>query len=698
MTPSTKRRFDILRRHFVAIATTRYDSHLHDLPGVVDEVATMSGWACADGLDEARRFTPWHPELADNPTRDQLRQALGSSGWNADDAAVVFVTGHGVDQHDTHWLILKESEPAKLHTTAVRTAELLGTLAETDVQHVMVILDLCFAGKVAADVVRFAETLPNTWLVLAAVSKTTKATTRALTTAIAGFLEELGRPEGEQFDHGPYLRVDQFISAIQERLGDRQWPAIINDPDMGESPCLPNPRWTPEQAPSVEGRRADLALRPEDLEAHWGPRARGVTEHNDPGWLFTGRADLMRRLIAAATGPAGTVVLTGCAGSGKSAALARLVTLSDPTFCERYAAEVALIDDELRPPVGAVDVALLATGKLPEQLLAQLSDALGVPGPATANPSLEDRLTAWREWLTTRDKPVTIVLDALDESSDPHGLLTTVLARLSEGLPRPLVRLLVGVRSPGGPDEPASTAVQARLPGGRPLADLAEQTLNADRIRVDEPPWWHQSDVADYAASILRHTDPSPYTTPLSPDGPNSSDSPDGPDGSAGLAAGQDLAGEVGKALAKHTGTSFLVARIAATSLAARPAVIDPTDERWLDAVRDGVLGVFRDDLHNRLDNDEDRLRAVHLLRAVAFGRGRGLPWRDIWPRVANAVADGHGYYGDRDIAWLLASPLGGYLVTDHEDGLTVYRLFHDAFRTTLREQWQELLTPPADR
>ncbi len=62
---------------------------------------------------------------------------------------------------------------------------------------------------------------------------------------------------------------------------------------------------------------------------------------------------------------------------------------------------------------------------------------------------------------------------------------------------------------------------------------------------------------------------------------------------------------------------------------------------------------------------------------------------------VANAVADTHATYGDRDIAWLLASPMAAYLVTDTADDTTVYRLFHDTLRTTLRERWRDLLTDP---
>lgn len=83
------------------------------------------------------------------------------------------------------------------------------------------------------------------------------------------------------------------------------------------------------------------------------------------------------------------------------------------------------------------------------------------------------------------------------------------------------------------------------------------------------------------------------------------------------------------------------------------------------------------------------------LLRAVAFAYGRGQPWGDVWSLVANAVADTHATYGDGDIAWLLASPMAAYLATDREDDTTVYRLFHDTLRATLRERWHDLLKDP---
>ncbi|HEY6795680.1 MAG TPA: hypothetical protein VI248_13460 [Kineosporiaceae bacterium] len=50
-----------------------------------------------------------------------------------------------------------------------------------------------------------------------------------------------------------------------------------------------------------------------------------------------------------------------------------------------------------------------------------------------------------------------------------------------------------------------------------------------------------------------------------------------------------------------------------------------------------------------------------------------------------------HVLRGDSDIADLLASPISGYLTLDQEDGVTIYRLFHDALRTTLRTRWRDL-------
>jgi hypothetical protein len=664
---------DVLRRHFVAIATSDYeDPTCPALHRVIDEVKCLQAWWCDQRLGK-RRFTQQYPDLACNPTKQQVREAFEEPEqlWNYSDAAVVFVTGHGVAGHGAHWIVLHRTNTGQLHRTALRTSDLVGWLADTGIEHLLIILDLCYAGSTAAEVAAFAD-FPPTWLALASVTSTQQARTGALTTAISEFLTELASPTGEQFNHGPYLRVDQFLDAIQSKLGDGQRLAHLHPglPSLAQSPCLPNPRHQPEQAIVWPARR-DLALRADDLEVHWDPRSRGVATGSEGGWLFSGRTKLMRRLIQATTGDAYPVLVTGAAGSGKSAVLARLVTLSDPGFCARYPDVVERIPVDLRPEPGAVDVAVLATGKVPHEMWGQIYEAVAGSRPPTSSavPSLDELRTAWWSRLATHDATITIVVDALDEAKNPHTLLTDVLAHLNP--PEPAhrrVRLIVGVRSPGGTDESASTGDHTSRE--RPLADIAEHALGAVRLRVDEAPWWRPKDLAHYATELLVATDGSPYAAPEH----------------------REQAEQVAHTLAAKAGKSFLITRIAATSLAHRDARVDPDDPAWQATLTDRVLGVFRDDLHVTLPDPIERQKAVDLLRAVAFAYGRGLPWRQVWPLVANAIADGERTYGDSDIAWLLGSRLGAYLVTDREDGITVYRLFHDALRSTLRERSQALL------
>ncbi|MFD3756699.1 AAA family ATPase [Streptomyces sp. NPDC058622] len=665
----------IIRRHFVAVATSEYGDLGFEPLDVEGEVSALHDWLCAEGLGE-RRFVQQHRHLADNPDEDAIRAALRNpppgERWRASDAAVVFVTGHGIVADGRHWMVLRETETDRLQATALRTADLVAWLATTDIQHLLLILDLCYAGRAAAEVTSFDREIPRTWLVLPSATKSQEAVTGALTSAISGFLQELASAEGQKYGLAPFLDVASFLQAVESRLGTGQrLIPLAGSQQSGAHPCLPNPHYRVDTREILAPQRGDLALSQQDMPAHWEPRSRGVARAEEAGWLFTGRAALMRRLIEVATSDVGALIVAGRAGSGKSAALARLVTLSDPAFIGRFREQVDAIPDDLKPPVGSIAAAILATGKTGHEILGQLCHVLDVPlpGAETAQASMEELLAAWQSWLSGQGQPVTIVIDALDEASDPPRVLSDVLARLDVNNAHRGVRLLLGVRSHGGTGGKNEEAGTATAPS---LAEAAARLLGGERVQVDEAPWWQQQEVAQYTTRILRSVPGTPYT-----------------DTQAAAAVGQILAANCGK--------SFLVARIAATSLAHRPRCVDLEDRSWLTAVLEGVVGVFREDLHLTLPDPATRERAVHLLRALAFSFGRGLPWLEIWPLVANAVAGELDRYGDSDIAWLLDTRLAAYLVADREDGQTVYRLFHDALRATLRERWRDLLGENAD-
>jgi hypothetical protein len=704
----------ILRRRFLSIATATYDNPPWWPLPVMDEVQALHNWLCNRALAD-RSFSPWHSELAHDPTKDAIRQALEDPSpaerFRDADAVVLYITGHGHVEDGSHWLVLRRTERDRVRATALKTSDLFGWMLDTGVQHLLVICDLCYAGAAAKDVIRFDRPPPSGWVGITSVSAGEQAMTGALTEAIRSFLDELDLPEGQKYGSStdPYLCVGDLLRVLQRKLSRLDPPQTLSlltnrVPSLDlRSPCLPNPHYQSGAARvAVELARRDLALLPSDLLAHWSPKARGVPTDADPGWLFTGRRELMTRLIEFASGPPTALVVTGRAGCGKSAALARLVTLSDPTFRREHEAEVTKIPDELLPQLGAVDLAAVATGKSAAEILMQICGAVGA-SPATdcnladqptaatgpdvsgagwrpvvalgsARAVTEAWLAGWWSWLRQQPEPVTVVVDALDEAADPFGVLTSVLQRLDLPAPEPRrLRLLLAVRSLGADNGESvgqaqgidSSSSQAHAN----LADLAKQRLGGQLIRADSHPYWNAADVADYVEEILHTVDRSPYT--------------DIQHGTMRHRLGAVIAGGVGR--------SFLIARIVADSLAARAFVQDPDDPQFRAVLEQGVLGVLQNDLQQSL-SPADRRRAVDLLRATAYAFGRGIPWLDIWPAVATAITTNGINYEDHDIAWLLDSRLSGYLVTDQEDGITVYRPFHDSLRDALQRGWDALL------
>src|SRR6185312_9905089 len=106
------------------------------------------------------------------------------------------------------------------------------------------------------------------------------------------------------------------------------WWQLLGVAGPDRLPVLPPPSAADERRSRLAGELA--------LKEHWDPRARGVEQAARPGWFFTGRREALSQLVAwliAAPDPADNVrVITGGPGSGKSAVLARLVTMSDPQY------------------------------------------------------------------------------------------------------------------------------------------------------------------------------------------------------------------------------------------------------------------------------------------------------------------------------------------------------------------------------
>ena len=665
--------FEIRERRFVAIATAEYDkdSSFSQLPEVRQEVEEIRGWLLDDQLG-LRRFKEEREELANNPPKSAIAAAFLDPdtrvNWPRNDAAVIYITGHGVNspRGTGHYLVLTNTKQNGLASEGLATAELFTWLAEcTDVDHLFVIVDACFAGSVTETIVGFAR---DHWLILPSAASGQRARPRALTDAIHKFIKRAGRFNVDD----PYFRVGMFVRELNHFLPPGQTvEKIYKGENHEEHFCLPNPAYQPDLRAETFAVRRALALPKRALELH----------NQAGGWLFSGREELQHRLINATKAP-GVTMVAGSAGCGKSAALSRLVTLSDPKFRRQYEAELLNVPEHMMPDLGTVQLAVSARQKSNEDLLEQMCHLLkakierrkavsNVQACLDALIEHIDRVAEERE--TTR--PVTIVIDALDEATEQSSLVRSVLAPLWQAHPEKLC-LLLGVRSldSGGA---LGSATAGRTPDRDQLADLVEAELGAQRISVDQAPCWEPDDVDAFVSNILTNTPGSPYRD-------------------ADGAVAVDAVAGVSAAIRKVSGSSYLMAQVAAESLAKRTAIMAADDQAWRATLSKGLIGVLREDLKVSIPEIEERRPVVMLLRAVAFARGNGLPWHLVWALMANAAdADGVSTYGDSEVELLLGGRFNAYLETDQQDDLTVYRLIHDELREALRSRWRELLEEP---
>jgi hypothetical protein len=638
---------EIRRRTFVGICTATYEAEgeYPPLTRAPEELAIVRGWLCAADLGK-RAFgnagLPVDPRL--RSIEDEFHDSDGRSHFRDSDAVIVYATGHGMSQDDGgHRLVLSSSDPGKVATT-LESARLVEWLKDT-VRYALVVIDTCYAGQAIADLHAYGD-LPNGWLVLSTAGKTATAGQDVFAQALSDYLDELRRA-GSHGPVEPYLEATSFVGAIREKLGAVR---LVDHGYVrpGPSPCLPNPMYDPAAETRVPTAAAlqELALLQSDIDAHWGPRARGVAAADAPGWFFTGRAAVLRRLVEFVTGSPGLLVVTGRAGCGKSAVLSRLVTFADPRFAEEHAALIASVPPDEVPPRDSVDVAVVATGKRVEDVVQQIAGALGL--------GRIDRPADLGQALIERGESTTVVMDALDESPEP-GRLATLVSDLGQ---TGVVRVVVGIRSSAGedPEDPAPGPARA-LTVGWPRKEVAA---------IDRKPWWSDADLADYARDLLIAGDggPSPYRD-------------------------NDTTRAVADRLAESAGRSFLLVRLTASSLAREPEPCDPHAPQLTDMMDRGVVGVVADEVRQASPDVAARRRVVDLLMATAFAAGAGLPWHGIWPHAANAVAAARGepdaVYGNSDVAELLGSRLGGYLARALWHDVTVYRPFHESLAEALR-------------
>ncbi|MFC7479827.1 hypothetical protein ACFQX7_06980 [Luedemannella flava] len=264
-----------------------------------------------------------------------------------------------------------------------------------------------------------------------------------------------------------------------------------------------------------------------------------------------------------------------------------------------------------------VDALIDARGRLTAEVFADIATAAWEA--ATTAGDLVRRLPR------TKD-PVTILIDGLDEAVDPAELARSVLRPLCVGATGRL-RLLIAT----------SPALLAAL-GGHPLV-----------VNLDAGPYLDAEGLRAYVRSVLVESRPD----------------------SAYRSAAGPLVTQTAAAIAEVAGTSYLMAGVMARTAATGPVPTSPL--QWRAGLPQDIRVAVPLELEQRLGDQAERAR--ELLLPLAYAEGPGLPWEDVWPRLANALTPGRRY-SDDDVAWLLDA-IGEYVTESCVEGRSAYRLAH---------------------
>ncbi|WP_405936418.1 tetratricopeptide repeat protein [Streptomyces sp. NBC_00726] len=574
-----------------------------------------------------------------------------SEGWNASGAgkpAIIVWSGHGVLVDDELRLVLSDldldAEPvtrdARVLRRGVSPETLVNEAVASGADQILVIIDACHAGDAVGrgleKALRRWETTSAPpgrvqWFGMMTSCRRGETSDGAgpLLDALAEVLRE-GPATSEYRSawsaHNAWVSGPDVLAALGERWrGEGQTPVPAA---LGTGrPVFPNPRHVPGA--------------PARLVEHLVHAARGVG-FREEGSFFTGRKQVLGRITDwLEADAAGLFLVTGPAGSGKSAVLGRIATLTDPVRRAETEAQGGLRAGDPDPGPGHALAAVHLRGLSPLQAAVELAARLGLPEPRNTDD--------FRGELRELGRRPVLVLDGLDEVPVEH------LQAMTEELVFPLSRavpVLLGSRErafrarladdDGHPDETLPDALARLIGAAVTTADLEEEPDTEE----------------DIAAYVVRRCE------------------------AGGFPA--DRAREAGEAVAARAtavGGGFLFARLVTGSLLSRGQA---AGDAWRAGLPESIEAAFEDDLRAGpvrvlADGAELPSAARDLLTALAWTAGRGMPAGGVWEEVAGALGGRETPYDESDVDWVL-SAYGRYIVEDAEDGQAVYRLYHREF------------------
>ncbi|MGW2213503.1 caspase family protein [Nonomuraea sp. NPDC001684] len=606
-----------------------------------------------------------------DPTAEQLTSQLRafciSPERREDDLIAVYIAGHGevLDDIGEHVLLTSDTDPDDVADALPTLTLAKKMLQKTRVRRLLLILDTCYSGQGGNQAAaRALAQLDTRWGQQSgtgfAVITSAQPNELARTGALPHLLEQAVTSRATA-GHGPAsLPLDAVVQHMAEHP-DRPGHQHIGLNLVGLTGTIPgfllNPRHDArltevdlaiQQAAEwdAQAERREIEFRTRLLVRAMGSAGKGHS------WWFTGRQQVVADITGwlrrpdtaserlppapdASPGDHAALAVTAGPGSGKTAVLGLIATLTHPEHRRSVPIDSIGLAGHVLPAVGDVDVVIYAQSLTDEQVLAGIAAAAHVQAESVGQ-LLNALPPAGR-----RARPFTVLIDALDEAATPDSLCDRVLGPLIKHSGGRL-RLLLGTRP----------HLLERLGLRR------QEQIDLDADRYADP---HALKVYTIR-NLMEARHDSPYWD-----------------------CDRPLRARIAAAVATAAHPSFLVARITAGTLAAEERLPDPDDGAWRASLPRLPSQAMRQDLERRLGPDAGR--AADLLRPLAFAEGQGLPWEDVWPAVATEMATemaGRTYTND-DLHWLRRAA-GSYVVEAIESGRSAYRLYHQALAEHLRE------------
>ncbi|WP_394620617.1 tetratricopeptide repeat protein [Lentzea sp. JNUCC 0626] len=611
---------------FVGVGIDRYSADLPDLDHAVADVK-----AVAEALSPA--FTGEPLTNADHAAVDGYLQSVHGS---ADGGTLLLMwSGHG---QDLGGLRLATSDRAD----GVAAAEVIRTCVLSGASQLFLVIDACQAGAAldsGAMARRLLEQIPpsgdRVWLGM--LVSCSAADIGARDGEFGRLLVKLLTEGPDSADqrrrwsrHNDRVLGEDLGWALQE-----EWQGIDQKPEFLRDghplPVVPNPLYD-------EGA-------PEEVVEHLLRAARGGGPGELRSW-FTGRTAEVDTVVSwVLAGDPGVRVVKGSAGTGKSAVVGRVVSVSNPHERERLqdAGEVWTHAD---PGVGSVAAHVHLRGLTVERVAEALDGQLVrkrvlEPGPDGRRNAAE-LVGALQRVAEAEAAPPVVVLDGLDEArGHAFGIAEDLIARLA-----PFAIVVISTRPLTHQD--GSALVDTLLPVEELNLDSAE-CLESARAAIG-------AYVRERLTGVHTDMDSSVMAEHLTGEALAAADRP------------------------------FLLARVITDQLRARP--VSTLLPQWQDLISHSIEDAFDADLARvepqpGRDSGASAAREVAraMLTALTWALGAGFPEQE-WLTVASVLADTE--VGRDDVSWVL-DQLGRYVVQDGDSGVAVYRLAHQSFADHLR-------------